>query len=81
MVNFLTTTLLVTSTIYNGEESVELTYPASKMIMYSPMASVLTPVKDVSEQDRYLHNGTKAKTKVLLRTRRDIAGWIWLRVK
>ena len=42
--------------MYNGEESVKLPYTASKVIASSPIASVLTPLKDVNKQDRHLYN-------------------------
>ena len=38
------------------EESIKLPYTASNLIASSPIASVLTPLKGVSKQDRHLYN-------------------------
>ena len=54
---------MIKSRVYNGEDSVELRYNASKMILLGLMALVLIPLKGISEQDRLLHNDTKAKLK------------------
>ena len=41
--------LQVLPRVYNGEESLKVPYTASKMIVSSPIASVLTPLKGFSE--------------------------------
>ena len=43
--------LLLLSRVNNGEESIEFPYRPSKMIVWSPMALVLMPLKGVCKQD------------------------------
>ena len=45
--------------VYNREENIKLAYTVSKMIVQSPLASVLTPLIGVSNQDWCLHNDIK----------------------
>ena len=52
-----------------------------QMIMYSPMASALTSLKDVSEQNRHMYKWYKSQTTALLRTQGDVGAWIRLWVK
>ena len=47
--------------VHNREESVELAHTASKMIVWGPMALILSPVKGIGKWNRCLYNGTKAK--------------------
>ena len=67
-------TYIIKPRVSNGEENIEFAYTASKMVAWSLMASVVTPLKRFSKRDWHLCNDTK--TKLLLRTWGDIRSWI-----